>query len=95
MRVARRELNDHVPEHVVGDTQDTLQLDEGALPGGELHDHVETIRAVVSLVGQLAAAPVVRLPGLAACALDDRTKAPDGVLDLLLVEFGITMSMAS
>ena len=57
-------------------------------PGGELHDRVETIRAVVYLVGQLAAAPVVRLPGLAARALDDRTKTPDRVLDLLLVELG-------
>src|SRR5918912_1858507 len=88
VRVAWRELYDHMPEHFVGDAQDTLQLDEGALPGGELHDHVETVRAVVYLVGQLAAAPVVRLPGLAARALDDRTKTPYGVLDLLLVELG-------
>src|SRR5215212_5362418 len=77
-----------MPEHVVGDAQDALQLNEGALACGELHHHVKTVRAVVDLVGQLATAPVVRLPGLAARALDDSTKTPHGVLDLLLVELG-------
>jgi hypothetical protein len=31
---------------------------------------------------------VIRLSGLAARTLDDRTKTPNGILDLLLVELG-------
>src|SRR3712207_2230292 len=86
--VARRELHYRVAQHVVRDAQDALELNEGALPGGELHDDVETVGAVVDLVGQLAPSPVVGLAGLATRALDDRAKAPDGVTDLLLVELG-------
>src|ERR671916_1466285 len=86
VRVARRELHYRVAQHVVRDAQDALELDEGALPGGELHDDVETVGAMVDLVGQLAPSPVVGLAGLSARALDDRAKAPDRVPDLLLVE---------
>src|ERR671916_2235647 len=66
--VARRELSDHVTQHVVGDAQDALELHEGALAGGELHDHVEAVGPVVYLVCKLTTAPVVRLSGLAARA---------------------------
>jgi hypothetical protein len=77
-----------VPQHVVGDAQDALELHEGALAGGELHDHVVAVRAVVYLVGQLPPAPVIHVPRLAAGALDDRAKTRDRVLDLLFVELG-------
>src|SRR5829696_4143439 len=86
--VRRRELHDHVPEHVVGDAQDALELHQGTLAGGKLHHHVVAGRPVVYLVGQLPPAPVVGVPRLAAGALDDRAERRDRVLGLLLVELG-------
>src|ERR687893_1654423 len=88
VRVARRELHYRVAQHVVREAQDALELDEGALARRELHDDVEAVGAVVYLVGELAASPVVGLAGLAARALDDRAKTPDRVPDLLFVELG-------
>src|SRR5918997_3938165 len=88
VRVARRQLHYRVAQHVVRDAQDALELDEGALARRELHDDVEAVGAVVYLVGELAASPVVGLAGLAARALDYRAETPDRVLDLLLVELG-------
>src|SRR3712207_2891974 len=38
VRVARRELHYRVTQHVVRDAQDALELDEGPLARGELHD---------------------------------------------------------
>ena len=52
-----------MPQHVVGDAQDALELRQGTLAGGELHDHVVTVRPVINLVCQLPAAPVVDFPG--------------------------------
>src|SRR5215203_1669258 len=86
--VRGRELDDHVPQDVVRDAQDALELVERLLPGSERHNIVKAVGAVVDLVRQLAPAPVVHLADLAARALDNGAKTPDGVLDLLLVELG-------